>query len=567
MDLNARLAPLRDLDPDTLSEPELRAAVPLLLALAEECVAGLQEARVEIQRLKDEVARLKGQKGKPTFPTGRPARLIEPVADQGDHSSEAERRELQPRKTWKKSTKLDRISVDRDQECRWEGPLPADAQFKGYEAVIVQDLVLRTDNVRFRRAKYYAPSTGKTYLAPLPPGYEGQFGPGVKTLALSLVYGAHLSMPLLHTFLSDAGTLISRGQVANLVTGKLETFHTEAREVLHAGLCSSPWQHLDVTPTRVDGQNYACHVLGNPLFAHYHTTPRQDRGSVVDVLRGGAPRSYRLDAIAFAHLSECRLPAWIEKRLAHFPREITWTEAEFFRMLDLRLPLLRAKQRKHVEESAAIAAYRADPDWPVVQCLVADDAGQFRGVTPELALCWIHDGRHYKKLQPVFASHRWQSKRFAKHYWAFYRDLLSYQKDGIPSPEVAARREAAFGTLFTTTDVWAGLQTCIDRTRANKEKLLRVLQHPELPLHNNSAELIARRRARKRDVSFGPRSQAGLRAWDTFEGLAATAQKHGLGFWAYLHDRITRAGAIPPLAGLIAARATTMRLGDSWSAA
>ena len=41
-----------------------------------------------------------------------------------------------------------------------------------------------------------------------------------------------------------------------------------------------------------------------------------------------------------------------------------------------------------------------------------------------------------------------------------------------------------------------------------------MLRHPELPLHNNPAELAARRRVRKRDVSFGPRSPTGAAAWD-----------------------------------------------------
>ena len=31
--------------------------------------------------------------------------------------------------------------------------LPADAEFKGYEETLVQDLLIQTDNVLFRRAK------------------------------------------------------------------------------------------------------------------------------------------------------------------------------------------------------------------------------------------------------------------------------------------------------------------------------------------------------------------------------------------------------------------------------
>jgi hypothetical protein len=63
-----------------------------------------------------------------------------------------------------------------------------------------------------------------------------------------------------------------------------------------------------------------------------------------------------------------------------------------------------------------------------------------------------------------------------------------------------------------------------------KKALLLVLEYPELPLHNNASELGIRRRVRKRDVSFGPRSEAGKRAWDTFMTLAETARKLGDSF-------------------------------------
>jgi hypothetical protein len=205
----------------------------------------------------------------------------------------------------------------------------------------------------------------------------------------------------------------------------------------------------------------------------------------------------------------------------------------------------------------------------VVQCLVADDAATLRELTHELALCWIHDGRHYTKLLPQFACHRQALQKFRKRYWDYYRELLAYRE--APCPEEARRLEEAFDTLFATESLWVDLRTCIERTRKNKAKLLRVLRHPELPLHNNPAELTARRRVRKRDVSFGPRSETGQRAWDTFGCplgvLVETTRKLGIRFWAYLQDRLTQGGAIPPLAELIAALAAAQPLGASWATA
>jgi hypothetical protein len=565
VDLDARLAPLRDIDPDQLSEPQLRELVPRLLAVCEESVTATLALTAEVQHLKDEIARLKGEHGGPRRPPSPRSRLLNPVEEPCDHSSEQERRQREPRPPRKKRCKLDRISINRTVRLEaFPHGLPRDAQFKGWEAVVIQDLVLKTDNVRFLRAKYWSPSRG-SFLAALPPGYQGQFGPGVKALGLSLVYGSQMSLPLLHAFLADAGILISRGQVANLVTTKVEPFHAEQHEVLRAGLASTPWQHLDVTRTPVDGESHACHVLANPFYAHYHTTPSQDRLSALDVLRGGAPRRYRLDAAAYAHLARSGVAARVVRALQSFPQDTTWPEAAFRQLLDVRLPRLGKAARADVEEAAALAAYRADPLWPVVQCLLADDAATFRELTRELALCWIHDGRHYKKLLPQFACHRKALERFRQRYWDYYRELLAYRE--APSPEEAHRLAAAFDALFATESLWGDLQTCIARTRANKEKLLRVLVHPELPLHNNPAELTARRRVRKRDVSFGPRSPTGLRAWDTFQGLVETTRKLGIRFWDYLQDRLTQGGKIPPLAELIAARAAEQPLGTSWAAA
>lgn len=571
MDLNARLVPLRDIDPDALLEAQLREIFPRLLAFCEESATTILELQAEAQRLKHEIARLKGEHGPPDRPSprsvsGGSGRLLNPVEDPNDHSSEKERRAREARPPRKKGRKLCRITIDRTATLNdFPEGLPADARFKGYAAVVIQDLVLKTDNVRFLRAKFWSPSRRETFLAPLPPGYAGQFGPGVKALGLSLVYRGQMSLPLLHGFLEDAGIVISRGQVATLVTERVEAFHTEEREVVRAGLASSPWQHLDVTTTPVDGESHACHVLANPLYAHYHTTPHQDRMSALDVLRGGGPRQYRLDAVAYAHLARLGVGSGIVRTLQAIPQETPWSETEFSQLLQLRLPRLGKETRKEVEEAAAIAAYRADRTWPVVQCLVSDDAATFREITPELALCWIHDGRHYKKLLPQFACHRKALERFRKRYWDYYRELLAYRE--APSAEEAIRLEGTFDKLFGTESLWVDLQTCIERTRANKAKLLRVLSHPELPLHNNPAELTARRRVRKRAVSFGPRSPTGLRAWDTFQGLVETTRKLEIRFWDYLRDRLTQGGEIPPLAELIAARAAEQPLGASWAVA
>lgn len=568
MNLYARVAPFRELDPDSLPEAELRAGFPALLSLAEECLGAVQALQAEVQRLEAAIARLKGEHAPPTRPTpGGPAAggtaPAAPADPASDHSSERERQARTPRVPRAPRSKLLTCVPDRIETLTLAPEaLPPDAVNKGFTYWHTQDLRLELERICFRRAKYYSPSTQRTYLAPLPPGYTSHFGPGVRALALSLVYDAQVSLPALHTFFTDAALDISRGQVARLVTAGLEPFHAEQRAILQAGLAGAPWQQWDATSTPVDGGAWHCHVLTNPLYTAYHTAPRQDRAAVLDALRGGAPRQFRLDTVAFAHFARVGVPRKVVRELQSWPAAVTWSAAAFRGLLERHLPRLRADVRKDVEDGALLAAYHADPEWPVATCLLGDDAAVLPGLTAERSLCWIHDARHYTKLLPQFQFHRRQLARFREEYWDFYAELLAYR--AAPAPAEAARLEACFDQLFSREFHWSDLRRCVERTRGNKAELLHVLAHPELPLHNNAAELAARRRVRKRDVSFGPRSEAGRRAWDTFQGLSETLRKHGVRFWAYLQDRIQQRGAIPPIAELIEQRAEALPLGASW---
>jgi hypothetical protein len=160
-----------------------------------------------------------------------------------------------------------------------------------------------------------------------------------------------------------------------------------------------------------------------------------------------------------------------------------------------------------------IAAYRTQTAYPVVKLLLCDDAPQFNALTVELALCWIHEYRHYKKLTPRFLAHCLLLEQFAKDFWKLYRDLLAYRDH--PSPVEADALRTAFDDLFGQTSGYQQLDERLARTHAKKDALLMVLDHPEILLHNNPAELGARQRVRKRDVSLQARTREGIGAWDT----------------------------------------------------
>jgi hypothetical protein len=546
---------LEDLDLNSITDERARELVRQLLNLLEAVMADLRAAQVENQRLRDEINRLKGEQGRPTIQPNTPPPPLK------DHSSEQERRIP---KTWSKGRKTERIRIDREQVAQVDPDrLPPDAEFKGYEDVVVQDVLFRTDNVLFHKEKFYSPSQHQTYLASLLPSYHGQFGPGIRSLALVFYYGARMSEPKVAELLRSVGVQISDGQVSHLLIKDHTVFHTEKATLYQAGLASSPWQHLDDTSTRVNGQNGYCHIVCNPLYTAYFTTATKDRLTIIDVLTNHRPRRFVVNAEALGYVEAGGLSAVRRQQLAQVPGDVLMDEAMMQALLETHLPGLGPQQRKWILDATAVAAYHADAEFPVVCLLVCDDAPQFTLVTEELALCWVHEGRHYKKLTPHFPHHRALVEAFVQRFWVYYDQLLAYRER--PTPAEAARLDGEFETLFSTVTGYDALDERIAKTRTKKGCLLMVLTHPEIPLHNNPAELGARARVRKRDVSFGPRTREGATAWDTFMTLAETATKLGVSFYHYIHDRVSGTYQLPALADLIEERAKLLNLGASWN--
>src|SRR5438876_2292204 len=144
---------LEEFDPSTIEDEGLRQIVIYLMNLVENLSAKVAEQAEEIQRLRDENNRLKGEQGKPKIKANKAASHL---------SSEKERRESKPRR---KANKQAEIRIDRVEVVKVDHErLPADAEFKGYEEVVVQDIDFRTENIQFRKEKYYSPSQKQTYL-------------------------------------------------------------------------------------------------------------------------------------------------------------------------------------------------------------------------------------------------------------------------------------------------------------------------------------------------------------------------------------------------------------------
>ena len=181
--------------------------------------------------------------------------------------------------------------------------------------------------------------------------------------------------------------------------------------------------------------------------------------------------------------------------------------------------------------------------------LITDNAGQFWDISKEDALCWVHDDRHYKKLTPWLLYSRRELERFRGEWHAFFLLLKKYKLR--PTVEKRMRISKRFDELFTTQTGYKELDERIAATYADKEKLLRVLNHPNIPLDNNESERGVREFVIKRLVSHGTRSEAGRRAWENMMTILDTCRKNGVSFYYYVLDVLSKRCSMPRLSELI----------------
>jgi hypothetical protein len=479
-----------------------RELIQRLLNHIETLEAELRERREENQRLRDEVARLKGQKGKPRFKANRPPQS---KPDKPTPASTPEPKPAPPKVPRAERIKIDReeiVSLDRSQ-------LPPDFESRGYRDVTIQNIRFQTDNVRYRLERGYSASTQQFFEASLPQALQGQsFGPELQAFVLTLHFELRVPEDKIESLLNAQGIVISAGQISNIVIKKhLAQFAEERRAILAAGVETTPYQHIDDTSLRVGGVNHYLSTVGNPYFACF-----------------------------FIH------------------RHKNWdTIADLFSLKRLDAALPASGEAAPVTETAQALDLKALGE--AVQILMADGAPQFAGQTEHLALCWIHEERHYAKLRPYFEAHQKLLEDFRSEIWTYYDRLKAYA--AAPTDAEQQALSEAFDELFGRTTGYDALDHRIALTRAKKTELLVVLDFPEVPLDNNLAERDLREGVVKRKISYGPRVADGAQAWEVFLTLLATCRKNGVNFYAYLCDRISQINQMPALATLVRARSPT----------
>ncbi len=515
--------------------PEVPEAerTPAVMALIEVS----HQLRELVQALYDEVARLKGLKPKPMI---RPSRL--------EKDTNANTNKDRPASDGKRpgSAKRSKTKELTIHETKLILPqsIPPGSRPNGYEDFTQQELEIKPRNTLYRRQRWVTPA-GDELLGPLPPEAQtGHFGARLIAYILHQYHHAHVTQPLLLEELLEWGIEISAGQLNRIITEDKDGFHKEKADILPAGIAVSRYVHVDDTSARHEGRNGYCTHIGNELFAWFESTASKSRINFLMLLRG-RHQDYVLNDDALAYMREQKLPeSQLGKLATYHPacltNELLWQTA---------LDGLGIRDERHVRiatEGALIGSVLTH-GLPADFMIISDDAGQFNVFVH--ALCWVHAERTLAKLIGFNDEQSAALEQVRTTVWDFYAALKAYKKAPNDTDKLAL--EKRFDEIFTTKTCFISLNLALERLRRNKAELLLVLEHPELPLHNNLSERDIREYVKKRKISGSTRSDAGRRCRDTFTSLKKTCRKLGVSFWEYLLDRVRGTGTIPPLAELI----------------
>ncbi len=529
--------PLPHINLDSIADSGLRSSIVILLNSLETSLKINEELKRENQELKNEVANLKGEQGKPNI---KPKNYNTDISSETHKPKTRKKRKISSRKN-KINNKI--IKIDNTVICQLDkDTLPVDAINKGYETIISQNIIFKSDNTEYKREKFYSPSLNKTFIAPLPSDYTGYIDTNLKTLCHIFSHDWDITRSKLLSGLSSIGIYLSDGTLNNILTEPAKIVIQEKKDILKVGL-NGDYIQIDGTSSSFFGQNYTTQIICSPDFTVFSTLEKKSRLHILYALQGepqdGLQYSYNQETCKY--LEYFKISKNDKIRLQNkFNFGQTFTELNFLSSMARECPDLYAKPNifKRIQESFAFGYYFTQTNFSLIEFMVADDAPEYKMLSINLMLCWIHDARYYNKLSPSLENHKIILDKFKEHYWSFYRELQEYKED--PSQEKKTELGKKFDELFVDNTNYFDLDKEIRRTKKNKDELLTVLDKPILPLHNNLAELKARVKVRKRDICLHTMSEIGTQVQDAMMSILQTAKQHGVDTWQYIYNLLNQ---------------------------
>ena len=515
--------------------PVVQAMVLLIQRQAEQIQRQAEQiSKLEktVEELKDEISRLNNTPKRPKFKPNK----MEP-RNRGKGNSQG---------TSSKNDKNICAPNKKREEIRVPATgVPQGSRFKGYSEFKVQDLEIVVKEITYKLEVWQAPG-GKVIRGQLPEELRGKhFGADLRTLIINL-YAQGMTQPAIGDFLQGVGVEISPGQINHILLAEADGFAKVSEAILQAGLSEAPYIRADDTGSRHKHKNGYCTHIGGEHFAYYKTTYSKSRANFLELLLQGR-EEYRINDAMIWHLYQCGVGDDV-LNLFEERKGKKYIEKRGFNRFLTSLRLYGKELRAQCLE-AALVGFISEDILKKGQVLLSDRAGQF--AVFDHAGCWVHMERPLRKISVSSELVKKELDLVREAIWELYRALKESALSQTGREEVEKRYDALV-VMKSTSPTITGV---IESFREYRDEMLKALDHPGLPLHNNDSERDIRGFVKRRKISGSTKSESGKKFRDGLASLKQTCFRLGLSFWEYSLEWFR--GKPPDLAQLVRDRYQT----------
>jgi hypothetical protein len=353
---------------------------------------------------------------------------------------------------------------------------------------------------------------------------QGQhFGPVLRALTTNF-YAQGVTQPAIHELLKGFGIDLSSGQVNNILLNEGEKYSIVGEEILTAGLQEASFIRADDTGEKHQHRSSYCTHIGGEYFAYYTTSTTKSRENFLKILLQGKEGYYVNDAMIW-HLFQSGVKDDI---LYLFERSKgkTYVSRKGMNRLLNELGIHATKLRQLCVE-AGLVGYISSTILKEGQILLSDRAGQFALFNH--AGCWVHMERPLRKIICTSKQAEQELKQVRASIWTLYETL----KEAALKQTGKERVHELYDDLIKIRTSSPEINAVISNFAAYREEMLKALDHPELPLHNNDSERDIRPVAKRRNISGSTKSNSGRKFRDGLMSIKQTCFRVGYNFWEY----------------------------------
>ena len=506
--------------------PSMRGMVVLIQTLSEQ----LAKSQEKIDALEEELRRLRKTPKRPKFrPNG-----MQPRNRSNDSPSSSN--------PFTPAVSASLIQKEVSEITIQETQHPEGSRFKGYQTFSIQDVSIISKEITYKLEVWQTPS-GKILRAEIPKELEGQhFGSTMRAFMANL-YAQGMTQPAIHELLRGFGVDISAGHVSNIFLNEAEEYSKVSEAILSTGIQEADYIRADDTGEKHEYKPCYCTHIGGQYFSYYKTTSSKSRENFLRILLQGK-EGYHINESMIWHLFQCGVKDDVLNLFEEYKGKCFHTKKGLNRLLN-GLGLKGQKLREQCFEAALVGFICAALLKPG-QVFLSDRAGQF--ALFDHAACWIHMERPLRKIMCASEQAEKELKRVREAIWTLYRALKETALTQISKEHV----NKLYDELVAMKTISPGINDVIHNFHAYRDEMLKALDHPSLPLHNNDSERDIRGVAKRRNISGSTKSDLGRKFRDALMTLKQTCFRLGYNFWEYL--QLWFRGDPPNLPDLIRSR-------------